>query len=645
MLKAMYKNATTWVMNNQSRRLFSFPVILSMCQLLVVATGLTIKFWAWDFDDGFIVYRYVENILAGHGWVYNLDQNYNASTSVLNTVLIVLGSLFTPSTQIAAHLLGGGSLFLIGIGSFFVFRREAPVWFSCFVASVIVFLMGNNFTWGLESNLFYGMLLCFTALDLYGITSWFLLSLLVLVRPDAVILVGLCLLRGIWRGDRWPRGMVTVALVLLPWVVFSLSKFGQVFPATLSQKVWQGSSGFWGEGAIFLKGLFNYIRGDAFAHITGVYWAPVILVAPLVLVPQGLLYLCKNSAHSLLLMVFFIFSVLGAYSILNVPNYHWYYTGFLLIAYVLAFFGVMEAHGGWLRELSRLDIPCLVLTLTLSCWIVSKTKVDFFDVRTDVYKQLSTKINAAVGPEATIAAVEVGVFGYQTKKPIIDIVGLTTPYGEFITGRNNKKLFDELKPDGIVLHNPLMPHEQAVFADPRFALNYQQHDLVAFPGYSQLIFFTRVPERSVAEGWPLTKSNSDGIVEDANGEKSFLGGDPWIELTLATSQQIVSPVFVLDYDLELNNSVSDGPVFGRVYYAGSGQAFTEDRAVPALLTLGAAQRTLVNLALPGTALSDSRQIERIRFDPIQDMKKVSAAKFRIHGVRISTIFDKKPKQD
>ena len=603
----------------------------------MIVVGLTIKFWSWDFDDSFIVYRYVENILNGNGWVYNTGQNYNASTSVLNTILITCIAVFTKNIQVAAHILGFIALFLIGSSTFFLFRRDAPLWLSCLAASVITLLMGNNFTWGLESNIFYGTLLLFIALDMYGRTSWMLLGLLILLRPDALLLVGFCILRDWWRGKHQLLGIIKIAVIVLPWAVFSMIKFGQVFPATLTQKVWQGSSGFWGEGPIFLKGLINYIRGDALMHLTGVHWAPVVLVVPLVLLPQGILYLYRNSRTSILLFVLFIFAVLAAYCLLNVPNYHWYYTGFVLVVYVIAFFGFLEIHPAWIQKLSILDLPCLTLMFTLSLWCVFNVKTDFFDVRTDVYRQLSEKINAKVAPAARVAAVEVGVFGYQTKKEMIDIVGLTTPYGQFITGETNQRFFDELRPEVIILHNPLMPHEQAVFAESRFAQNYVQGDFVAFPGYPQLAFYTRENERKIAESWIGSEDNSSGVIHQTDGSMQFSTLDPWLEYHIDVEKEIVGPVFSITYDLHVAGLAAPKALFGRAYYAAEGEAFSEERAVPVLMTLGENQTSRVDFVLPGSDYLKTRRIKRMRFDPLQDLRKITVESFRLRDIRIAQL--------
>lgn len=74
-----------------------------------------IKYRQWAFDDSFIAYRYVENILNGHGWVYNVGEPYNASTSVLNIVLLTILTPIFRSPLTASIFLGSVSIFFAGV--------------------------------------------------------------------------------------------------------------------------------------------------------------------------------------------------------------------------------------------------------------------------------------------------------------------------------------------------------------------------------------------------------------------------------------------------------------------------------------------------------------------------------------------------
>lgn len=611
--------------------------LFGLLPVLLIVAAVTKRFWNWDFDDGFIVYRYVENILSSHSWVYNIGENYNASTSPLNTILTTLFAVFTQDVFTAAHTLGGLSLAVMGSSLFFLLRRSAPTWFASLFTALIVFLMGNNFTWGLETNLFYALLSLFICLDVYGRTSWALLGVLVLARPDALILVALCGARELFLRKRFPlKGIFTFTAVILPWAAFSLYNFGNVFPATLKQKIWQGSSGYWGTGYIFFDGLLAYIKGTTFYHLSGVYWAPVILVIPLVLAPQGIIELVREKSISVLMLATYIFSVLVAYTMLNVPNYHWYYVGLIILSYILAAYGIVYVIKNFKFIYSDLlNYGLIALAVLGSAGLVYKTKADFKDLRTDVYLKLSEKINSSVDSQAKVAAVEVGVFAYYTRRRIVDIVGLTTPYGEFITGNNNDKFFDELKPEVIIMHNPLMLHEQAVFSDPRFTARYQQRDFVTAEGYSELVYYVLSPERPFKGADTLNFINSSGVEKTPAGFK-VVDNDPWLELTLQNEKDFSQPLLQIEYDLQGPGLKEGQAVMGRVYVSATGGAFTEASAFPMLLRAGANRKALINLYLPGSQKDKLQKIHRVRIDPIQDFKFMADSNIAIRNASVTS---------
>lgn len=623
--------------SNQADRPLSLVDLAGVVPVLLIAAIVSIKFWSWDFDDGFIVYRYVEHIVSGQGWVYNPGEAYNASTSALNTILIAVLALAGLTPQVAAHTLGAVALALLGLSLYAVFLRYSRRWFAVLVACACVFMMGNNFTWGLESHLFYGLLSLYIALEVYGTTSWVLIGVLILVRPDAVLLAAL---RGGWslaRGEFPLRGLVLVGVVLAPWVAFSLYSFGNVFPATLQQKMWQGRSGFWGTGWIFVKGLIGYLRGDTFTHLAGSHWAPLVLGAPLILVPQGVLF-CFSRRSPLLLLFLSISLVLSAYCLLNVPNYHWYYVGLIELALVFAACGVLFVTEQLPLRLPRVLDWVLMLVITgISIFGLKNVKTDFFDVRTDVYRQLAEKIAVQTPVGDRIAAVEVGVVGYYSRRPMIDIVGLTTPYGEFITGEHNARLFEELKPEVIIMHTPLMPHEQAVFGDPRFVSHYRQQDLVLFTGYPELSFFVRQlqPRQLSDVRFPMQISNRNNAVKKGENIFALEKGDPWVEYRLDSAQQLAAPVLALRYRLTGSRLREGQPVPGRVYVSDGNAGYSEDRAVPVMLEAGKEQMVLMPLTLPGSAQNKMQVIQQVRFDPVQDMALVDDTVIEVKSVVLS----------
>jgi hypothetical protein len=248
--------------------------------LLLLTAAYTYHFLYWDFDDTYITFRIVRNLLSGDGWAFNVGEAHNASTSVLNTVVVAVAApLFSSEIPFAAHMLAGVWLSVTAVAFGWIFWQRFDAWVALGAGIALIVTLGDNILWGLETHLFFALLGIFVVLAHRNESAWALIGLLTLTRPDALLLAGLRWLREVIRSP-WPagvvgwrdrlraawranaRGLLIFALVLTPWVIFSLIKFHQIFPDTLSNKMWQGRSGFWGTGPVYLKALVGYI-GDA----------------------------------------------------------------------------------------------------------------------------------------------------------------------------------------------------------------------------------------------------------------------------------------------------------------------------------------------------------------------------------------------
>lgn len=78
-----------------------------------------------------------------------------------------------------------------------------------------------------------------------------------------------------------------------------------------------------------------------------------------------------------------------------------------------------------------------------------------------------------------VAALEVGTIAYHTRRPVVDLVSLTTPNPEFVSGQNTEQFFAARYP-WVLLHDPINPLERAVGEDPLFEVLYEPK--LATPG-------------------------------------------------------------------------------------------------------------------------------------------------------------------
>jgi len=92
-----------------------------VASLAIFTLAVTVSFFEWDFDDSFIIYRYAQNIIDGNGCRFNTNEHVNASTSVLNTLLIALAALPGGDPRFAAHVLAGFWILAAGSLVYLVF--------------------------------------------------------------------------------------------------------------------------------------------------------------------------------------------------------------------------------------------------------------------------------------------------------------------------------------------------------------------------------------------------------------------------------------------------------------------------------------------------------------------------------------------
>jgi hypothetical protein len=307
----------------------------------------------------------------------------------------------------------------------------------------------------------------------------------------------------------------------------------------------------------------------------------------------------------------------------------------VLVIFVFAGYGVLFVAQQLPFALPRFINGGLVALLLLgTAFVFTRTTSDQFDLRTSVYRNLTDQILAKSSPGESIAAVEVGVVGYYSRRPMIDIVGLTTPYGEFITGANSDRLFNEIKPAVIVMHEPLMLHEESVYGDPLFASNYRLGGVVTTPGYPELSFFVRQPRTSSPAGVELVRTRLHHITEVRPNSFVVRPGDPWIEYKTPQPVDIAAPALALSYSLSNPNLKPGTPVRARVYVASAGQAYSEDRAYPVMLRTGTNNQATIQLVGPGSGHDKPNPFQTIRFDVIQSTTLVGDSTFEVSSIGV-----------
>ncbi len=228
------------------RRIASFTFFGCLLAIFVIYVRL---FSGFIVDDAFITFRYVQQVVHGHGFVYNPGEPVEGYSNFLWLMLLV------PFARLGLDL----TLSAKGLGVFFSLMTLFVTWraarqaersvlaplFLAFSAPFAAWAAG-----GLETPLFTFLLLCSGYFFLQeevkgrGYLSGLFFALLSLTRPEGLIFPLVAAIFRVWhlsrtraRPDR--RDMLRVlifGMVVLPYQFWRLSYYGSLLPNTIYAK-------------------------------------------------------------------------------------------------------------------------------------------------------------------------------------------------------------------------------------------------------------------------------------------------------------------------------------------------------------------------------------------------------------------------
>jgi len=225
-----------WILRNKVEVvIFAVAFTLSLASFYLN----TIKF---QNDDQFTIYRYIENIASGKGFVFNEGERVLGSTTPLFTLL---GSLlkFVFSSISTQYLIAYLNSILISLSAVVFFRLSAFFLsrnFSYLAVLIFGLSMAKTASAGMETALFVLVMLLFfvQVFSAKNKLAAFYLGLALLTRPDAgLIAVLACLFWFTQYGfKKTLHYCVIVLAVVLPWVIFATLYFGSPIPQSLLTK-------------------------------------------------------------------------------------------------------------------------------------------------------------------------------------------------------------------------------------------------------------------------------------------------------------------------------------------------------------------------------------------------------------------------
>ncbi len=397
------------------------------------------NFSNWAYDDPFITYRYAENFRNGLGFVYNPGEKILSTTTPLFTLILAMMGFGGVAVPQLANLLGVFALLLGG-----VFLWDLGYTWKTPVIGWIGLLLYPTFplvvtTLGSETPIYLAFCIgsyLFYVRDRY-ILAGILASLAVLTRPDAVLVALILGFDYLLKNKRLPSWKVIFAFLIpiLLWIVFALIYFGDPIPVTLVAKQRQGSMDI---SQKFAQGIITIAQ---FYISRWHYWIEMLLAM------IGLLYIVIHKYRWLLFLLWPVVYFLS-FTIIGVSRYFWYYAP-LVPGFIVLIGGGIMSICIWIQTVyekqssdssvqnkirsigsERLNLRLagfLILFLIVYQVQDLRSVSRIPDRRLAIYRVVGEWLNDHTSPGDQVGAMEVGIIGYYSKRPMIDFAGIIQP--------------------------------------------------------------------------------------------------------------------------------------------------------------------------------------------------------------------------
>lgn len=410
--------------------------------LSVCAAAMAIVVFAFArntlIDDAYTFLAYARNLAFHWHWGLIPNATTNTATSVLNVWLLALFSAITRKPVLALGIVYVLSTLALEYGLRRVARAIGlPTWLGLLATAIVVFdplLMSSV---GMEVALAGGLIALLMAAAVAGRPVWFgiLAGLLVLTRPDLVIvvLVVFVFVRSGWR--RWWWSPIAALVVTVPWYVWSWFKLGSAVPVSLfikkDQLAWPalGTSYSFGSGPLLYLHFFPMATVLSFLPaILGLLAAIVWLVLRIFHPTDRVRQLDRLAPLALAGVLHYL-----AYSLLGVPPYHWYYgpSVICLSVFLAAAVVVLARREGRSAVSVRPRSAPLALTLLLVVAFIGHYGLhglppSFAPIETNLgsakeYQQLGSQLDALIDGRSVKSSGEIGTEAYFCDCTVIDL--------------------------------------------------------------------------------------------------------------------------------------------------------------------------------------------------------------------------------
>lgn len=298
---------------------------------LLLVIGLAAAAWySWKtpygFDDTWITYRYSKNIALGHGYVYNLGERVQGTSTPLYTLILALAGVLAgwqviPEASMIISLLSFclSTVLIVLVGQRLHSRLAGVLAAAMFLASPAILRTATS---GMETGLYCALILLsfYLYLSQKLIGAFVVGSFCALIRLDGGLV--LAVLTGMYLIERrqlpW-RALALPAVFLLAWFSFAFFYFGSLLPASFIAKQYHT-----GHHKISLWMLYALIENR------------LIFLAAM----AGLVALWLAKARQAVPLLIWSLLYVLAYSVAELDFYPWYVSPALVMLYIAAGIGL-----------------------------------------------------------------------------------------------------------------------------------------------------------------------------------------------------------------------------------------------------------------------------------------------------------------
>ncbi len=449
-------------MSDRTRRLLHRILLLACAGFFLLALAYALFFHlslpVAPYDDAYITFRYVDNLYAGQGLVYNPSERVFGSTTPLYLLWLILIRGLAPGAPLPELAVRGNALWHVAsaiLAAALIARlhgRRIPALLLGGLYALhpeMLYISAN----GMESFLFLTLILaCFLALAHQKLAlAGALAGLSLVTRPEgafALAVWGVCWLAWAkprsWRGLNWGALGAALAAPAL-WTVLATAYYGSPIPHSIIAK---------------LQPVYLIPPGWAGATIAGRIWewaaAPLAsslpqgvyrLLAGLLLLGGALGLAATERARRLAgwALPTFYGMLLLFYWVTNPFLFRWYWPFFWSMAFLFLAAGLpllgerLLAHKHLaLRALGAMPLSLALALLAYQPLIANSflhttlagepvTYIEPDRARLPVYREAAEWLNARTTPETTVATPEIGALGYYYHGYIYDACGLVSP--------------------------------------------------------------------------------------------------------------------------------------------------------------------------------------------------------------------------